>query len=165
MAHGFCPQIAKKILPGTGSLPDIPQGLPAREKCWVVWRRRKENRTGMVFTLNDGSKVMHNYTKIKIITYFAFALVSTIFVVISAISLCHKGNHISYNPWHIAPVYVLATVMALISLLAKSPSRGVAIAILIISVLGVIQLCAIDHFNILLQYEHWIRKGMPKKPF
>ena len=28
MVHGFCPQIAKKILPGTGSLPDIPAGPP-----------------------------------------------------------------------------------------------------------------------------------------
>jgi len=68
------------------------------------------------------------------------------------------GNHIGFDPLLLLVGVPFALIAARFFV---GRQRALAIAIGLLNV--VVVLCAV-HFNLLLQYEDWIRRGMPEPP-
>ena len=73
-------------------------------------------------------------------------------------SFCVPENHIGFEPslllWAAGPPFILGCV----------GSRGLRVLGWAMSILTVSLITAASHFNLLLQYEDWIQRGMPDNP-
>ena len=67
-------------------------------------------------------------------------------------------NHVGFEPYLFMTTAGFAVVSAWLS---RGGWRVVALAV---SVLTVVVIACAAHFNLLLQYEEWIQRGMPDKP-
>ena len=73
--------------------------------------------------------------------------------------------YIVNDPWLLAVPYGVCLGVGAVFLALRLPFRPLAVVMIGLGCLGIIELFILDHWNILLQYEHWIHKGMPDKPF
>lgn len=67
-------------------------------------------------------------------------------------------NHIGFEPYLFMTTAGFAIVSAWLS------HGGWRMAAMAVSVLTVVVIACAVHFNLLLQYEEWIQRGMPDKP-
>lgn len=79
-------------------------------------------------------------------------------------SYINKTNHTSIDPYIALFIFIPVALIGLIELLVnlkKKSIRWLAIVSILIGLAGIILLIYLDKSNTLLQYEVWIKRGMP----
>jgi hypothetical protein len=73
------------------------------------------------------------------------------------------GNHISVSVLWAIPLGLVAMLAGVLWRAAQSRRAGMALLVLgLLTVLGVVLL---DRLDILVEYESWLKRGMPARPF
>ena len=76
-----------------------------------------------------------------------------------------ESNHIGFSLFNFIPHILVLAVIGLTNIIFPFKNRNLGILILCLSVLVVCCIFLFDHYNILLEYHDWIRRGMPSKPW
>lgn len=71
-------------------------------------------------------------------------------------------NHVGISPYSALAVFLPGVVLGA---KARHTERGVGRALLGLSVLLVVGLVVLDQCNILVEYETWLKRHMPPRPF
>jgi uncharacterized membrane protein len=75
----------------------------------------------------------------------------------------HSGNHISVSVLWVIPLALMATLSGVLWRAARLRRAGGALLVLgLLTVLGAVLL---DRLDILVEYESWLERGMPERPF
>lgn len=74
-------------------------------------------------------------------------------------------NHMGFDPCWLCPVYIAAILAGAVQVCLRRKFSGLPACLLIIGTLGLAGGVAIDRFNILVQYDVWVARGMPPRPF
>ena len=101
----------------------------------------------------------------KIVLWSVFLLAAAVMAFLIRESIVRESNNIGVDPWLCLPLFIIAAFCGLVATVAQLPLRGISVACIIVGIVGVGLLFSLDHFNILIEYERWINKGMPDKPF
>ena len=89
-------------------------------------------------------------------------------IVVSAVVfriLTDPCNHIGLDPRWLWGLYALPILFGLCLCLRERRISSLAAALIAAGALGLIFGIAVDQFNILVEYETWIDRGMPARPF
>ncbi len=73
------------------------------------------------------------------------------------------GNHISVNVLWILPLALVAILAG--ALLRAAQLRRAGMALLVLGLLTVVGVVLLDQLDILVEYESWLERGMPERPF
>ncbi len=78
--------------------------------------------------------------------------------------LINPSHHTAWNPYTVyivlVPLFVFGLILAILNRMNRSQFVP-AILLSIISLTGIILVLLLDKMNRLLQYEEWVRRGMP----
>jgi len=99
-------------------------------------------------------------TFLNVLTGLA-AFGSSAVIIVLLLYLCNNtSGHTSFEPWLLSVVFVPTLIMGIIALFFKltRPNGMLAWRIAIIG-LGILFL--LDYFNLLVQYDRWVQRGMP----
>ena len=72
----------------------------------------------------------------------------------------HDSNHTGHEPWLLLGVFVPTLALGIAALRSRR-SRWVALLACLLGSGGIAFLLYLDRFNILLQYDRWLERGMP----
>lgn len=79
--------------------------------------------------------------------------------------LMFSDNHVGWNVLFLLPIFGVIALLALIRRTQSIGSHGINHALIAFGILSAILVGVVYHFNILLPYEVWIKRGMPERPF
>lgn len=96
------------------------------------------------------------------IDLFKYSLISI--TIAAELLLLYRGfvipeNHISFSPY----VFIIGIFPSIVVFVLSRHRTRVIAAIFILLLIGTVVVFV--HFNILLQYDDWIKLGMPEKPW
>ncbi len=102
---------------------------------------------------------------LRILCFSMIGLSSTTLVCLGRYIYRNKTNHTGMDPWLAIPIFIASLLIGLMAFRADGKSRKLPILLLLLGVVGIAALFAVDHFNIMLEYNKWLKRGMPEKPF
>jgi hypothetical protein len=74
-----------------------------------------------------------------------------------------SGNHIGVNLLWILPLALVAMLAG--ALWRAGQFRRTGMALLVLGLLTVVGVVLLDRLNVLVEYEAWLDRGMPERPF
>ena len=77
-----------------------------------------------------------------------------------AYTIRNGSGHTGFEPWLLSVVFVGSLIIGFSALLS-SRSRTAAILACVAGIAGLALLFYLDRFNVLLQYDRWLQRGMP----
>ena len=72
----------------------------------------------------------------------------------------HDSNHTGHEPWLLLAVFVPTLALGIAAFRSRR-SRWAALLACLLSSGGIVFLLYLDRFNVLLQYDRWLERGMP----
>ena len=77
-----------------------------------------------------------------------------------AYAIRNGSGHSGFEPWLLSVVFVASLIIGFAALFS-SRSRTAAIVACVAGIAGLALLFYLDRFNVLLQYDRWLQRGMP----
>jgi hypothetical protein len=77
----------------------------------------------------------------------------------------HDANHVAWDPWRLYPVFVGSLAVAVVRAVVVRRLTRISWLLLLLAIAGVLSLAAVDRFNVLVEYEEWLKRGLPDRPF
>jgi hypothetical protein len=77
-----------------------------------------------------------------------------------AYAIRNGTGHTGFEPWFLSVVFAVSLIIGFAALFS-SRSRTAAIVTCTAGIAGLALLLFLDHFNLLLQYDRWLQRGMP----
>lgn len=106
-----------------------------------------------------------NKSKLSVGLIILISLMGIIGIIfLSSYNYINKTNHTSVDPYIALLIFIPVTLIGLIEFLInlkKKSTRWLAIVSILIGLAGILLLIYLDKSNTLLQYEVWIKRGMP----
>ncbi len=72
-------------------------------------------------------------------------------------------NHVGYPPRTLCAVGIVGMMAAFVALYLRA-QRCLALVCIAVSLILVVAVLAVDHWNVLVQYDEWLKRGMPESP-
>ena len=72
----------------------------------------------------------------------------------------HDSNHTGFEPWELSLFFVPTAILGFVTFRRRLLRWGALFA-LFLGTGGILLLAYIDYFNVLVQYDRWLRRGMP----
>jgi len=82
---------------------------------------------------------------------------------ITGMALSEDVNHTSLKPFIFSYLYIIFAITSFIVFLFKRKNSLIVIFTIFISMLGIFELFIFDRWNVLVNYEEWLFRGMPEK--
>jgi len=108
----------------------------------------------------------------KLLLYVNYVLGMSVicFYLIAAALISYRvlfeSNHIGHNLKLYLPYIFLLCIVGFINLIfTDSTSRKIGVFVLTLSLIAFSSVFLLDKFNILVEYNEWIQRGMPAKPW
>lgn len=83
-----------------------------------------------------------------------------VLIVLSLYIRGNDSNHTSFEPWLLSIVFVTTVFVSIFDFRHRS-SRWASVLAFCLGFGGMSFLYCLDHFNIMVQYDRWIERGMP----
>ncbi|MBM7114236.1 hypothetical protein I3V78_11815 [Archangium primigenium] len=92
------------------------------------------------------------------------AVVSLLFWGLVALRiLATTDNHIGVDPWWASPLFLLTVLAG--GTWWSANRRAAGATLMILGVLSLVGILLLDRLDILVEYEAWLERGMPERPF
>ena len=108
---------------------------------------------------------MKKKIQIVVISIFALFIIILNYYAFIGNSTSHTAFNIKIFFYLSLFILIATAVLEIISIYKNDKANLLNIIIIFILFFIVIELFVLNHFNILLYYEDWLKKGMPPKPF
>lgn len=85
-------------------------------------------------------------------------------VVFSHVDLA-RTYHTGFEPYDLVVLYAMMTTFGVLRLIRAPKRRWVTVLLVAMSVASMATIVWLDRNNVVVEYNRWIRRGMPAKPF
>jgi Na+-translocating ferredoxin:NAD+ oxidoreductase RnfD subunit len=93
------------------------------------------------------------------------ALIVLLFcIVIFTLDAFGGQNHYGFHPRTCGYTIILVSTILFFVLKAFKHTSGLTVVLLVVSLILGVMLLAFDHFNIIVNYDEWLKRGMPESP-
>jgi hypothetical protein len=104
----------------------------------------------------------HRFLSTIATAFVWFVTVSSLaaFAALTAYTIHNDSGHTAFDPWLLSLLFVPSLIIGSTALPFRR-TRFPAILTLASAIAGLALLFYLDHFNVLVQYDRWIERGMP----
>lgn len=102
---------------------------------------------------------------IKTAAWIALALTSATWLAVASRVLRYSENHVGYNVLWLIPLFAGTAALGLLHRAVLGRMDILAWIVVLGGALSVVAIAGIYHFNVLLPYDVWLKRGMPPRPF
>lgn len=98
-------------------------------------------------------------------TCSTLAILVLLWIAIAVRVLLYEANHIAWGLDVLIPVFTLVTLTGVVRAVMNWRLDVLALIIILLGLISIGGVFVLDHFNVLVQYDTWLARGMPERPF